>query len=184
MIEQMDIIKKVLMHRSRVSVKLSSIANDIAARGRRHDNSYTGGTEMNLLIKIANEKDANKKLELKKVLKGIHTNNNDYIPDFHDNGISGMNMIELLEFIADKISEYDLMVINDNAPNDLDAYHKYVINGLTLSSDLSSVIKETIMYFINRNESIRKSLPKSAKELAAEELDKLEGEENGTVKEE
>ena len=102
-----------------ISVK-EQIANDIAARGRRHDNSYTGGTEMNLLIKIANEKNANKKLELKKVLKGIHTNNNDYIPDFHDNGISGMNMVELLEFIADKISEYDLLVINDKVPNDLE----------------------------------------------------------------
>lgn len=154
-----DIIKEVLMHRSRVSVKLSSIGNDIAARGRRHDNSYTGDAELTLIGKIIDEPE-NREHNME-LLQGIHSKNNDYYPEYHD-GINGMNMVQLLEYIADKIVQLDekRMKLSDNE------YVKLIIDDISskypISVDLACIISNTIMYFLDRNGEILKSLQKNA----------------------
>ena len=152
------IIKEILLHRQRVSVKLINIANDIAARGRRHDNSYTGDVEITLIEKIIKEPD--KKEYHKKLLDSLHAKNNDYLPDYHG-GIEEMNMIQLLEFIADKIATID----ERGEQLDLKSYQKEIISMLPpISFDLQYVIEHTIEYFIDRNGSILRSLQKSEAE--------------------
>lgn len=155
---KIDIIKEILLHRSRVSVKLSSIGNDIAARGRRHDNSYTGDVELSLINKIIDEPEEREhNMEL---LKAVHSKNNDYYPEYHD-GIKGMDMIQLLEYIADKIVQIDERK-EDLSDND---YVNIIISDIaskySLSVDLASVISNTILYFLDRNAAILKSLQKN-----------------------
>lgn len=154
-----DIIKRVLMHRSRVAVKLSSIGNDIAARGRRHDNSYTGDVELTLIGKIIDEPD-NREHNME-LLRGVHSKNNDYCPEYHD-GINGMNMIQLLEYIAEKIVQLDekKMKLSDND------YVRLIIDDISsnypISVDLACIISNTILYFLDRNGEILKSLQKNS----------------------
>lgn len=153
-----SIIKEILLHRQRVSLKLTNIANDIAARGRRHDNSYTGDVEIALIEKIIKEPE--KKDYHKQLLDSLHAKNNDYLPDYHG-GIEEMNMIQLLEFIADRIATID----ESGEKRDLEFYQKEIIASLPpISFDLEGVIKHTIEYFVDRNGSILRSIQKSLSE--------------------
>lgn len=165
-----DIMKELLIKRTRVSIKLSSIANDIAARGRRHDNSYNSDSEIDILIKIKESKDPEMVNRYTEMLKSIHGNNNDYCPEFHDNDLSKMDMIQLLEFIAHKINEYDELIVEYNLPVNVGDYAVYVLDGLTVDEQLKGVITNTINYVVDRNGSIIKNLPKSSEKIARETL--------------
>ena len=152
-----DILKEIMLHRQRVSLKLSAVANDIAANGRRHDNSYTGDVEYNLLKKIASDSDIDNKRHYMELLDSVHAEANDYYPEFHG-GIEHMNMIQLLEYIADRIVRIDA---SEDRPTTIEGYQKAVINSLEpVSFDLQGVIENTVEYFLDRNKSILKSLNK------------------------
>lgn len=166
-----DIIKDILIKRTRVSIKLSSIANDLAARGRRHDNSYTDKIEMDLLEKIQDSDNEVDKKRNEKLLRGIHSSVNDYLPAFHDGNVCYMNMLQLLEYIAHRVTEYETSVVTDNKTMNKVECVGYVIGGFNhLSEDLSGVIMNTVMYMIDRNESIKNNLPKSSEEISAKIL--------------
>ena len=166
-----DIIKDILIKRTRVSIKLSTIANDLAARGRRHDNSYTDTMEMNLLEKIQDSDNEVDKKRNEKLLNGIHSNANDYMPAFHNGNVSHMNMLQLLEYIAHRVTEYESSVVSDNKSMNKVECVGYVLDGFNhLSEDLSGVIVNTVIYMIDRNESIRNNLPKSSEEISAKIL--------------
>lgn len=153
----MDILKEIMKHRQRVSIKLSSVANDIAARGRRHDNSYTESVEYNLIEKYTKTSDDEDKERYLKLLKDIHSERNDYLPEYHG-GIDKMNMIQLLELIAERI----VLLDERYGSNDIELYKSEIIENIgPISDDLKGVIENTIEYFINRNASILKSLQKS-----------------------
>lgn len=157
MSENKNILKEIMLHRQRVSLKMSTIANDIAANGRRHDNSYTGDIEYRLLEKIAKENNPKDKSHYQSLLESIHAETNDYLPDFHD-GIENMNMLQLLEYIADRIARIDA---REDRPTTIEGYKKEVIDSLSsLSPDLEKIIGNTVEYFINRNKSILKTLDK------------------------
>lgn len=159
-----DIIKEVLMHRSRVAVKLSSVGNDIASRGRRHDNSYTGDVELTLINKIINDPD-NKEHNME-LLRAIHSKNNDYCPEYHD-GIIGMDLVQLLEYIAEKVVQLDERKekLSDND------YVNIIIGDISskysLSVDLACILSNTILYFLDRNAAILKSLQKNISQEAS-----------------
>lgn len=175
-----DIVKELLLKRARVSIKMSSIANDIAARGRRHDNSYTDDSEMSLLIALRETDDEELKTQMEKLLKGIHALNNDYIPGYHSSA-EDMNMIQLIEYITHRITEYDELVVNKGYPKEVSDYQKFVWEELYIEeySGLYYVVGNTVEYIVDRNNSIIKNLPKSAKEISADVLNEAEDELNG-----
>lgn len=163
--EKKDILKEIMLHRQRVSLKLSSVANDIAANGRRHDNSYTDHLEYRLLEKIAKEKDVDKKQHYKELLESIHIKANGYYPEFNG-GIEHMDMVQLLEYIADRIARIDA---REDRPTTIHEYQDEVIKSLgTVSPDLEGVIRNTVDYFIMRNKSILKTLNKQVAMDAAQ----------------
>jgi hypothetical protein len=173
-VNKIDVTRRLLIKRGRVSLKLSSIANDIAANGRRHDNSYTDSTELNIIMKIENSDDEEEKKKYKEILKGIHENNNSYLPGYHDNDLSKMNMIQLIEFICHRVTEYDIKVIEEGAPSYIDNYIEFVCDGLNMTDDLRGVISETVRYVVEKNKTILKNLPKQSKEIAASEFNNCE----------
>ena len=155
-----EVMQKIMMHKARVSIKMSDLANDLGARGRRHDNSYTGDNELAILMKIRESDNASDIVRYEQLLHEIHAKNNDCEPDFHKGNISEMNMFQLIEYIVDKIAYYDEMVVNENAQKDFDHYKNYVLSDLNVSDDLRGVIEETVLYVIDRNKSIVKNLAK------------------------
>lgn len=165
-----EVVKDMLLHRQRVSLKLSTIANDIAVRGRRHDNSYTEDTELELSIKLKKADNVEDIERISKILHNLHAKNNDYLPDFHNGDVSKMNMIQLLEFIADCVTKCDeeLLGLNiefDDNESVFGFYYKYIMDELPeISDDLLSIIKNTVDYMIDRNSVILKSLPKNSAE--------------------
>lgn len=159
-----DIIKKILMHRSRVSIKLSTIGNDIAARGRRHDNSYTGETEMSLINKIISEPD--KKEKYTELLSAIHSKNNDYCPEYHG-GINEMDMIQLLEYIADEIVKVDERGDSFSTNEYVDKVLLSITSKYQISDDLNSIISNTVLYFLDRNKTILKNLEKQGTNISS-----------------
>lgn len=156
----MDIYKEIMKHRQRVSLKMSTIANDIAARGRRHDNSYTDSMEYNLIEEYVNADNEDDKSHYGKLIRHLHSERNDYLPEYND-GIKNMNMIQLLELIAEKVTIIDERY---GTNNDMDFYKEKVIELLNpedMSDDLKSIIKNTVEYYVDRNGTIMKSLKKS-----------------------
>lgn len=159
------ILKEIMMHRQRVSLKMSSIANDLAANGRRHDNSYTGDVELNLINKIAAETDPDEKLHYKELLDSIHSENNDYCPDYHK-GISGMNMIQLIEYL----SELVVRIEERQDGTSLTDMKKEIQDSTgPLSDDMRNVINNTIEYIVDRNKAILKSLNKQVESQVAKD---------------
>ena len=158
-----DALRKVFMHKARVSTRMSDLANDLGARGRRHANSYTGDTELSLLMKIEESDSAEDVRRYHELLDEIHAKNNDYEPNFHKY-IGEMNMIQLIEFIVDRVAVYDRLVVEDGYPNAFEGYVSNIMMDLpNISDDLRGVIRETILYVVDRNKSIAKNLAKEVK---------------------
>ena len=101
------VAKWLVNHRNRVSMKMSALGNDLAIRGRRHDNSYTDNTEIDLFIKYLSETDPHKKKRAKELLDGVHYSRNDCYPRFFDKGVSEMNMIQLIEYICERMASLE-----------------------------------------------------------------------------
>lgn len=160
-----EVIKKILFNRTKVNLKLSSIANDLASRGRRHDNSYTDNTELTLMVNMYNATTDESKLHYKEMLDNIHANANDYLPAYHGNDLSKMNMIQLLEFIVDRVSRYETLVSNESCDNSIESYTDYVLKDLEVTDELRGIILNTVEYIIDRNKSIMKNLPKSSNDI-------------------
>lgn len=170
-----DILKEIMLHRQRVSLKLSTIANDIAANGRRHDNSYTGDTEYALIEKITKEKDPTNKAHYIELLNSVHEQNNDYYPEYNY-GIENMNMLQLLELIADKIVRIEE---REDRPSDVNDYKREIISSLGhISGDLQGVIENTIEYFIDRNKAILKIISKKVADEASQRTFELATDDN------
>ena len=171
-----DIIKMFLLHRSRVSVKMSKLANDLGARGRRHDNSYSNPTELHIIENIINAKNDEDRAHNEKLLSNIHSSKNDYLPDFFDNGIKDMNILQLTEFIVDKVVEFEEENIRTNNASKInkEKCQNYVITRSGgISEDMKSIILNTVDYICDSNAAILKTLMRSE-----------EGVTNGTYEEE
>jgi hypothetical protein len=151
---------------------MSMLGNDIVIRGRRHDNSYTSETEVDIISKIAKATTNEEKKHFTELLTNIHGNCNDYRVTYHKQGISDMNMVQMLELICDRMSRYESNhTVSGEFPDE--EYLSYVLNGFgEVSDDLANVIKNTTKYVYNRNLVVKQSMKKE--ELAYHVTDKEE----------
>ena len=157
-----NILKQVMDHRIKVSMRMSLIGNDLAARGRRHDNSYSQSTEMDLIKKSFNDETEEKRKHSMELLEGVHASHNDYMVNHFDNGIKDMNILQLVEYITDKMASVDEEVEEPT----IEVYEEYVLNGVEdASDDLKSVVKNTIMYILNRNGVVKKMIDRRENEV-------------------
>lgn len=177
-----DVIHWMLDHRLKVGQRLSNLGNDLAIRGRRHDNTYSEAVEVNQFAAFYNvsptDPDRDKKRDhYANLVKTIHKKRNDYFHEFFDNGVEGMNMLQLMEYICDRITlweefkagvispiNYDVLTADDTIRNDV---YKYVLSGLpALSADMESVVVNTVNYILNRNDVIKQILERSEQTYA------------------
>lgn len=171
-----DVIHWLLDHRMKVSQRLSSIGNDLAIRGRRHDNSYSETVETNQFMAFYNVSTGDSERFKKRdhhasLVREIHKQRNDYIPGFFDNGVDGMNMLQLMEYICDRITLWDEFKAGIISPINYDILmdekskedvRHYVLTGLPkLSSDMESVVLNTIEYVLDRNTVLKQVLERS-----------------------
>lgn len=168
-----DVIHWLLDHRMKVGKRLSELGNDLAIRGRRHDNSYSETVETNQFMAFynvsANDPDRFKKRDHHAdLVKEIHKQRNDYLCGFFDNGIADMNMLQLMEYLCDRITlweefkagtispiNYDILM-DEESKNDI---KHYILAGLPdLSPELKSIVLNTVDYILNRNAVIKQLL--------------------------
>lgn len=163
------VLKQLLMHRNRVAMKMGIIAQDLMARSRRHDNSYSEETEMSIAIK-ANSPIPSIRKKNKALLKGVHDAMNDYCPNYFSNGLKGMTLIQLIEFISDRMARCEEESITDDGlPMNLSAedYFNFMKEdfGMELSEELHSIVMNTIECIIDNNKYIKGMLMKKEMEL-------------------
>jgi len=163
------VLKQLLAHRSRVAMKMSIIAQDLMARSRRHDNSYSEETEMVIAVK-ANSPIPSIRNKNKQLLKGVHDAMNDYCPAYYKNGLKGMTLIQLIEFISDRMARCEEeSVTDDGLPKKLSTedYYNFMKGdfGVELSDTFHDVIMNTIECIIDNNKYIKGILQKKEMEL-------------------
>lgn len=148
-----DVIKDLLKHRALVSSKMSMIGNDLAIRGRRHDNSKSEDTEVTLAIKAyyENGEDDNHFYNLS---HATHVANNDHHPAHFENGISDMNLVQLTEYVCDIMSIAEEYYENEPSVENY-MYEVMRDNPLGIPSDIAILIENTIQYIITRKQQLK-----------------------------
>lgn len=158
--EKLRIIKWLTSHRDRVSTKMSDLGNDLAIRGRRHDNSYTSDVESAIIAKIDSAKTKEERQHYTEVLQGIHWSTNDYHVEYFPKGIYDMNMIQMIELICDRLSRYEVEhPISTELPGE--ECRDYVLEAFgDISPDLSEVVLNTLDYIHNKNYMVKLHMKK------------------------
>lgn len=166
-----DVIHWLLDHRMKVANRLSSLGNDLAIRGRRHDNTYSEPVEMNRFaefynISMSDEDRDTKRNRCADMVKNLHKMRNDYFHEFFEDGIKEMNMLQLMEYICDRVTlweefkagnispiNYDILL--DKSSRD-DVKH-YVLAGLPeMSPDMTVVVINTVDYILDKNAVLKR----------------------------
>ncbi|MCM1219761.1 MAG: DUF5662 family protein [Lachnospiraceae bacterium] len=171
-----DVIHWLLDHRMRVGQRLSSLGNDLAIRGRRHDNTYSETVEMNQFAAFYNVEPGDPDRDKKRqhhvdLVVAIHKQRNDYYHEFFDHGIMEMNMLQLMEYICDRITLWEEHKAGNISPINYEIFMDeesrddlthYVLAGLPeLSPDLESIVTNTVYYILHRNEVIKQIVERS-----------------------
>jgi hypothetical protein len=147
---------ETLKHIKFVSGMLSSFAGELLARGIAHDLSKLESPEMGLFAEVTpllsgmtfGSKEYKKTLEKIKPAIEHHTKNNSHHPEFYENGIDGMNLIDIVEMFCD-------WWMASKRHDDGDIYRSLEINKkrCNVSDQVISIFKNTIEYFEkNRND--------------------------------
>jgi len=104
-----DFIKDLVQHKQWVAQNMQTAADDLFWRAAVHDNSKFSPEEFELYDKLFPElqKYAYGSPELKAVYKQLgpalnhHLKVNRHHPEFHEDGINDMNLIDVLEMVCD-----------------------------------------------------------------------------------
>lgn len=104
-----DFVKDLVQHKAWVAENMQTIATDLFTRAAIHDNSKFEPEEFELYEQVFSElqKYAYGSPELKAVYKQLgpalqhHLKVNRHHPEWHENGINGMNLIDVLEMVCD-----------------------------------------------------------------------------------
>lgn len=107
--ESYDSSKDTLLHIKRVSELLIEIVNDLLRRASVHDASKLESPEKELFDKYTpllkattyGSSEYDKYLSELKVALDHHYKNNSHHPEYHIQGIYGMNLIDLIEMLVD-----------------------------------------------------------------------------------
>ena len=154
--KQTQVIKQMMFHRTKVALKMSTIANELVMRGRRHDNSYSSETELAIATKLLDKNLSEEEVSYnKELLDQIHGTFNDYDPRYFEQGFHEMNLIQLIEYIADKMARYEEEHLKDGKDEYIskipsEEYHEYVLSGLgKIPTILAEFIENTIDFLID-----------------------------------
>ena len=93
-------------HRARVHDILSSISRELVVRARAHDKSKMGSPEYDNYEEFYENKDGTLDQRISagrsySMAEQLHAKANDHHPEHFEDGIAGMNIIQLVEFVAD-----------------------------------------------------------------------------------
>lgn len=101
-----------LLHIKKVSTNINEIAIKVIKRSIKHDESKFESPEREELDKVVpiikQGKDApnykQAKLRAESLMK-VHKSKNSHHPEFYKNGIDGMNLLDLIEYLSDMKAE-------------------------------------------------------------------------------
>lgn len=165
--DRIRLVKWLMNHRTRVANKMSVLGNDLAIRGRRHDNSYTGDTESELFIKAKTSKDINNRMRYGLMVQNLHEGSNDYLPGYHENGLSDMNLVQLIELICDNMAALEERISNPNNgdtevklnPED---YYDAALERIPEDTPdiVKDMIRNTVDYIVDKNAVIKGMIEK------------------------
>lgn len=133
-------------HRALVHDKLATVSREINTRARRHDQSSLSGTELRIYKEHFDELqkypifDPRRDIVLSKMRVAIayHHEANDHHPEHFTNGIDDMNLLQLMEFVAD--------VMSQSEQNGIDVYEILPLlkDQYDISNQLYQVILNTV----------------------------------------
>ena len=97
-------------HKQNVNIYISSIIRDLLSRGILHDNSKLESPEVEIFAEYTPKlaKSTYGSDEYKGFLKEMgvalehHYKNNRHHPEYFDNGLKGMNLVDLVEMLCDR----------------------------------------------------------------------------------
>jgi len=101
-----------LLHIKKVSQNINKVSIELIKRSIKHDDSKFESPEKEELDKVVpilkQGKDApnyeQAKIGAKKLMK-VHKSKNSHHPEFYKNGVDGMNLLDLVEYISDMKAE-------------------------------------------------------------------------------
>jgi hypothetical protein len=109
MIEREKCIAETMKHKENVERFLDLFINALTAREILHDNSKMEEPELSIFVEYTNKlkgttygsEEYKRYLQEMKPALDHHYANNRHHPEFHENGIDGMNLIDLVEMFCD-----------------------------------------------------------------------------------
>ena len=146
-----ETIYNIIKHRNSVKNKLDFISKEIKKRGEEHDLSKLQYPELGWLIQM--DKEPKYKYgtseyfeKMKKWQKFFvhHYANNRHHPDHFKFGICDMTLIDLCEYIADIISYYDEMHVDDALKTVEEQKERFGFD-----EQLSQILKNTLLEYFS-----------------------------------
>lgn len=142
-------IESILKHKASVKTKLMFLVHELEKRAENHDNSKLQQPEAGYLI--AMDKEGRKKYGSKEYFEKMkrwekffkhHYENNRHHPDHFQNGVDGMNLIDLCEYVVDIISYYDNMHVEDAIQTINEQKDRF-----KLDEQLTQILKNTLLEY-------------------------------------
>lgn len=147
----LDTLNSILKHRQTVRERLLFLADELYKRAYHHDDSKLQLPELSWLIEMDKEPryeygtpEYFDKMKRWDKFFNHHYENNRHHPDHFSNGIEGMNLADLCEYIVDIISYYEELHVN----NALDTVNKQK-ERFGLDEQLTQILKNTLIEYFS-----------------------------------
>lgn len=140
---------KIYTHKHIVSHYINLAVKELANRGIDHDNSKLTPEELEGYVNygpildkaVIGTDEYNETLELMKKYNEIHYSRNRHHPEFFDNGVDDMNLIDILEMFCDWCAKSD-----EKNTNVIDIMDEVLLNRFGIDEQLGKVLKNTLRY--------------------------------------
>lgn len=146
-----ETVREVIKHRQSVNKKLNFLSKEISKRGEEHDLSKLQYPEINWLIQMDKEpkyeygtKEYFQKMKKWNKFFVHHYTNNRHHPDHFQEGVYGMTLVDLCEYISDIISYYDEMHVGDAIKTIEKQKERF-----KLDEQLSQILKNTLIEYFS-----------------------------------
>jgi len=144
-------VYNIIKHRNSVKNKLNFLSKEIKKRGEEHDLSKLQQPELNWLIQMDKEPKYKygtpeyfEKMKRWQKFFTHHYTNNRHHPDHFKLGILEMTLVDLCEYIADIISYYDEMHVDDALKTIKDQKERFGFD-----EQLSQILKNTLLEYFS-----------------------------------
>ena len=149
--EALNTLNSILKHRQTVRERLLFLADELYKRAYHHDDSKLQLPEIKWLIEMDKEPRYEygtpgyfEKMKCWDKFFKHHYENNRHHPDHFANGIEGMNLADLCEYIVDIISYYEELHVN----NALDTVNKQK-ERFGFDEQLTQILKNTLIEYFS-----------------------------------